>query len=267
MVHDKHPSGKSGQVNVSVANIYLKNTYHSEIVSQALLGERLRILKIDRDFTEVQLPDDYQGWISNYQWVEEKRTDLPLKKVRKHLVKVFDKASLGASVIRDAVIGVDLPIIEDGPEWSEVLLPDELTGWIKSDAFDKFPVKTRQAIVQLSEEFLGYPYYWGGRSIKGFDCSGLTQTIHALLGIHLPRDAWMQHREAKYVGTDPENAEPGDLYFFAEKGSKITHVSVATGSGRMIHARGYVRENSLVKKDHNFSEELLSTFVDIRTFM
>jgi cell wall-associated NlpC family hydrolase len=121
-------------------------------------------------------------------------------------------------------------------------------------------------VVKLIKEFLGYPYFWGGRSVKGFDCSGLIQTVYSLLGLKLPRDSWMQHRDGKFVSDQPGEAEPGDLYFFSDTGSKITHVGMATGAGRIIHARGMVKENSLIHDETIFNEKLYSSFVDVRTF-
>jgi cell wall-associated NlpC family hydrolase len=137
---------------------------------------------------------------------------------------------------------------------------------VEEMSFSEFPELTRQNIVQLVREFLGYPYFWGGRSPKGFDCSGLTQIVFSLYGISLPRDSWMQHRDALFCSDNPIEAQAGDLYFFADNGTKITHVGFALGEGRIIHARGMVRENSLIPGNDKFSEELYNSFVDVRTF-
>jgi cell wall-associated NlpC family hydrolase len=87
-----------------------------------------------------------------------------------------------------------------------------------------------------------------------------------MIQMDLPRDSWMQQRDGKFVSDKPEEAQPGDLYFFAETGTKITHVGIAIGEGRIIHSRGLVRENSLIRAHSNFSEELYKSFVDVRTF-
>lgn len=258
---------KSGQINVSVANIYIDGTYHSEIVTQALLGEKIIIKETQGDFSQVSLPDDYRGWISNYQWVPFRQSDLATKKVRSHFARIFDMPNENAEPIKDVTIGMELLIIKEKDCWHQVLLPDGNEGWIASESFNTFPENTRQGLVELAGEFLGYPYFWGGRSVRGFDCSGLIQMIHSLVGIHLPRDAWMQQRDSKPVSEDPGEALPGDLYFFAEYGTKITHVGLATGDHKMIHARGYVRINSLNPKDEDYSEELFKTFADVRTFI
>ena len=256
----------TGRINVSVANLYREPSYGSEIINQGLLGEPLSIDNREEDFTYITLEDGYQGWISNYQWVEETKKPSDTKIIRKHFVHIHQRPDKKSISIRDATIGSAVSVINENENWYEVLLPDNLSGWIEKEAFYDFPAPTRDGAIDLIKEFLGYPYFWGGRSAKGFDCSGLIQTVHSLIGLKLPRDSWMQQRDGKIVSNRPETAEPGDLYFFSDTGSKITHVGMAAGKGRIIHARGRVKENSLLHDETNFSEKLYSSFVDVRTF-
>jgi cell wall-associated NlpC family hydrolase len=258
---------EKGRINVSVANMYREGNYWSEVVNQGLLGESITVKKKDKYFSQIMLADGYQGWISNYQWVSDLEKNYTLMKIRPHFVQIFEKPDLDADSIRDTTIGTEIQIIQKKDHWYKVFLPDGVSGWIEENSFSKFPDFSRQGIVQLVKEFLGYPYYWGGRSPRGFDCSGLTQTVFSLFGINLPRDSWMQHRDGKFCSDNWEKAQAGDLYFFADNGKKITHVGIALGEGRIIHARGMVRENSLNKKIVNFSEELYNSFVDVRTFI
>ena len=76
----------------------------------------------------------------------------------------------------------------------------------------------------------------------------------------------MQQRDAKIVTQDPYSAEIGDLFFFAETGDRITHVGIALGDGKILHARGLVRINSLHESDAKYVPQLRETFVDVRTF-
>jgi cell wall-associated NlpC family hydrolase len=82
--------------------------------------------------------------------------------------------------------------------------------------------------------YLGCPYLWGGRSLLGFDCSGLVQEAFRDLGIAVLRDADMQ-RET--VGTAVVIAEMtdfrrNDLIFIPG------HVMIHAGDGEVIHAYG-----------------------------
>ena len=47
------------------------------------------------------------------------------------------------------------------------------------------------ALIELAREFLGYQYLWGGRTPKGFDCSGLVQTVFGLLGVTWDKVQWL----------------------------------------------------------------------------
>ena len=257
----------TGVVNVCVANVYEADTYKSQTVTQAILGERLNILDSGERFSLVELPDAYTGWISNFQFVTGNGTQTGrVIKVREHWTRIFQEPHIDSLPVRDAVIGTRLYMTGEAGEWLRVGLPDGTPGWIRKSATGEFPERNREGILKLAREFLGYPYLWGGRSPKGFDCSGLTQTVLGLLGISLPRDSWMQQNAGKPVDVAPEDTLPGDLYFFSEKGDRITHVGIAAGRGRILHARGYVRINSLIDGDQDYSGELRSTLVDVRSF-
>lgn len=94
--------------------------------------------------------------------------------------------------------------------------------------------------------FLGTPYVWGGRTRRGADCSGFTQSVFAELGIELPRNSqkqWKTGRAIKY-----NQLRKGDLVFFRTIANRISHVGIMTqpSSHEFAHAsssRGVVRSN------------------------
>jgi cell wall-associated NlpC family hydrolase len=94
--------------------------------------------------------------------------------------------------------------------------------------------------------FLGTPYAWGGRTRRGTDCSGFTQSVFAELGIELPRNSrsqWKIGRAIKY-----SQLRKGDLVFFRTIGNRISHVGIFTkpAAHEFVHAsssRGVVRSN------------------------
>jgi cell wall-associated NlpC family hydrolase len=94
--------------------------------------------------------------------------------------------------------------------------------------------------------FLGTPYVWGGRTRRGTDCSGFTQSVFAELGIELPRNSrsqWKVGRAVKY-----KQLRKGDLVFFRTIGNRISHVGIFTkpAGHEFVHAsssRGVVRSN------------------------
>jgi cell wall-associated NlpC family hydrolase len=108
---------------------------------------------------------------------------------------------------------------------------------------DALPSGTATAVTALlatAAALTGAPYRNGGADPGGFDCSGFVQYVFGQHGVLLPRTV---ERQAG-VGTRVGAPEPGDLVFFATLGDGPTHVGIAMGSDRFIHApssRGVVR--------------------------
>ena len=151
-------------------------------------------------------------------------------------------------------------------DWIQVSLPWGDTGWLEKEHFSEFPPFSRDNLVDFAFEFLGYPFFWGGRSPKGFDCSGFVQFTFDMLGVTVPRDSWMQQKESKSVAVLPSDAGAGDLLFFGESSNKADHVGISLGGGRIIHARGRVRINSLNPREFDFDSQLRKSFIEVKTF-
>lgn len=122
-----------------------------------------------------------------------------------------------------------------------------------------------RAVLATLRRFLGVPYLWGGKSPKGFDCSGLVQFCFGLHGVALPRDADQQSACGAAV-TDPlEELAPCDLVFFGRE--CVTHVAVAIGNGEYLHARGEVRRNAFAPGSPLHDAELQAQFLRARRIL
>jgi cell wall-associated NlpC family hydrolase len=82
-------------------------------------------------------------------------------------------------------------------------------------------------------KFLGVPYSFGGTSAYGFDCSGYVQHVFAKVGLHLPRTADAQYFAGKKFAGQPK---AGDLVFFHTYAPGVSHVGIALGGGKFVHA-------------------------------
>ena len=81
---------------------------------------------------------------------------------------------------------------------------------------------------------LGKPYRWGSAGPNSYDCSGLTLAAWNRAGVSLPHNAARQYNAMGHVSR--AELRPGDLVFFY---SRISHVGVYIGGGKMIHAPEY----------------------------
>jgi cell wall-associated NlpC family hydrolase len=86
-------------------------------------------------------------------------------------------------------------------------------------------------VVAKAYSFLGIPYVWGGASLSGMDCSGLTMLAYASVGISLAHYTGDQWGAGPHVSRD--QLAPGDLVFF---GSDLHHVGLYIGGGQFIEA-------------------------------
>ena len=92
----------------------------------------------------------------------------------------------------------------------------------------------RESILEYASQFIGNPYVWGGTSLtEGADCSGFVQQIYKAYGYDLPRVAQDQSQYGTQIPV--EDAQPGDLIFYAKAGH-VYHVVMYAGDGKTIEA-------------------------------
>jgi hypothetical protein len=101
--------------------------------------------------------------------------------------------------------------------------------------------RTLARVLDDADRYVGTRYAYGGTSPeRGFDCSGFVQYVFAQQGLGLPRTSRQMARVGLSVdGWSDERFEAlraGDLLFFANDGSRIDHVAIYAGRGRIIHS-------------------------------
>jgi hypothetical protein len=204
----------------------------SEMVTALLFGETCTLVERKNDWLYVACNhDNYCGWVPD-NYVTEKH-------------EIHDDWNIPVLVHGAMLLNPEARIdLSPGS-----LLPSTLSCILESHKFmysdaRAFVAENHDA-VSLAKLFLHSPYLWGGRSVWGVDCSGLTQVTMGLTGKKLPRDASQQVA----LGADVQmpDALPGDLAFFEKNGS-IHHVGIVLPNQQIIHASGRVRIDNLTEK-------------------
>lgn len=253
-------------INVGVSSHYREASYNSEITTQGLLGEEVEVVDHQPLFSHIVQADGYSSWISTDQLSLLPPANGRKQLVISHFTTIFQEKSPQSPRLRDGVIGCSLTIGDEENNWCRVCLPDHSVGWIDKNSLGTYKTFTPENLVSQARDFLGYQYTWGGISPKGFDCSGLIQTIFRLCSVSLSRDSIQQQRH-NLLSENYKDALPGDLLFFGKNKDKVTHVALCIGNNRFIHASGWVRENSFNPEDQDFSQYHIDTFISVNRYL
>ncbi|NOZ62288.1 MAG: C40 family peptidase [Calditrichaeota bacterium] len=258
-----------GVIRVSVAQVRRRPDVNQEIITQGLLGTEVRLLKKRDGWYYLQLEDQYLGWVmrksvavGNIEFLNDWK-DREKLVVKQNYGQVWENpAAKNSFPICDVVLGNRLGFVSKKGGYFRIELADGRTGFVVPELveFEK-KLNAREApgandLIRTAKQFMGIPYFWGGKSTKGFDCSGFTQTIYKWNGIQLPRDANMQVKIGTGIPIDDSlsQVKPGDLLFFGSAKDHITHVAMYLGGGRFIHSDGLVHINSLFPQHDDYSD-------------
>jgi SH3-like domain-containing protein len=258
-----------GLVSLSVINLRKEPDNRSELVSQAILGTPVLILKSEDSWLLVQTPDRYIAWTENSSVELMNTSEI---KVWKQSEKVIFLENTGwiytspdeSGVVGDLVSGSILLKSGESKGYVKVLLPDGRQGYVNNKKlldFDNWKSQvlcTEENICRIAATFLGLPYLWGGSSAKAVDCSGFVRAVYFMNGMILSRDASLQSLYG--LELDLSNGysqlKRGDLLFFGRivnSNYNITHVAIYKGESEYIHASGRVMINSLDSTRSNYN--------------
>jgi len=274
-------------VKVSVAPLRAKPSESAEMLTQALMGSVMKVLKLRGSWMYVQLyEDNYLGWVEYAQCVRQTREQVdqwmngPLIITTSFFDFVRMQPSDSAQHVCDVTAGALLKGNDGHQDWFVVSLADGRTGYLRKKSGMKYTewkssrTPTQENIEKTAKTFLGFPYLWGGTSPKGFDCSGFTKTVYKFNGIDLQRDADQQGMGGENVPLEKNMSKlkKGDLLFFTAKPfsgkwGRITHVGIYLGHNEFIHCSGMVRLNSFDPSSPLFSENLLQRLIKVKRYL
>lgn len=245
-----------GVVRSPGADLRAKPQINSELVSQALLGDTLKVLAVaddERWFKVLREWDEYVGWMEAKHLVRwtpsewQRWQDSP----RVMLLDSQDGLSRG-SILLQAGADPAAKINALTPTGQKYQFPADRVRPITSQDTAKRDEVMHYARLLLARQ--PTRYLWGGTTGNALDCSGFNQTVYRLAGGVLPRDSYQQQAFSRPVAMrleDWQQLQPGDLLFFSESGKRATHTGIYVGEGNFIHSSGHnqgIAQNSLIGK-------------------
>lgn len=248
-------------VRTPIAPMHGEPRVASPMISQQLSGHRVEVLEQDRDWVRARGRDGYDGWM-HVGFIAR----APQSSARQS--RQPPRISLGCVTYTAAGDRRALPLRaqlspEESVKSGEALEANRLT--------ERFPLDPIAITRSAQEYFAGTSYLWGGLTPWGADCSGLVQSVFALHGLQLPRDAWQQAELGTDAGRDIGELKPADLLFFTDRADqKVTHVGIGLGERRMVHlalGRGGYAIERLSDRSDVYVEKLRERFLFARRML
>ena len=233
---------KYGIAMLSIIAIRKEMSHRSEQISQLLFGETYEIMQKQGSWRLIKCTyDDYEGWIDENQHYELNE--------REYLNIAANDSGLALELVNSAASSThSVPILAGSslPFFDGMNFKIGKEKFIYNGQAVQSDAKNTAVFERIALRYTNAPYLWGGRSPFGIDCSGFTQLVFKFIGVPLLRDAYQQAGQGSVINFI-EEAQPGDLAFFANDEGKIIHVGIILKDSRIIHASGKVR---IDKIDH-----------------
>ena len=220
--HAVVPGPIAARVTAAVAPVLAEPRAAATQTSQYLSGARLAVQEVRDEWLRVRGADQYEGWMHRGYIV-----DTEAASGRDERISLGCVARAVGGRTRELPLGALL----DGDE--------EVVGGETGRSVElsrHFPTEGAAIAGSALRFFEGTSYLWGGVTPWGADCSGFVQTVFALHGLPLPRDAADQARAGVEVPATGGGLVAGDLVFFSDReDGRITHVAIAIGDARVVH--------------------------------
>lgn len=234
--------------------------------TQLLFGERVLVFEVKGNWARVEAPDQsefdhagrwqgYPGWVSAEAILSQPTNFLPSAVVIARYGRVTQSKKRGSSSM-ELPLGARVGVIYTEKGWVRVQGPQGEMGWMRSPdvRLDREAPKkgndVRTALLAAARQFLGEPYYRGGRcghkkrgaAPTGVDGSALVNLAYRAVCLNAPRDAHEQFLIAEKI-KEARDLQPGDLVFLAKKNAP----------DRIVHVMLFEKKETLIEAVHEFN--------------
>ena len=218
---------ETARVSVPVATIYKKPDAQAMQLSQALFGEACSVFERRAGFAWVQLKHDgYVGYVK--EQALQPPTGLATHRIANISTWLFEKPDLKSQPATELYLNAQVSVASITGNFATLQTEGSIFAGhlVKRDQFET-------DFVMVAERFLNTPYYWGGKTRAGIDCSGLVQISLQACGKESLRDSDMQEKTLGVPVADHSKLQRGDLVFWPG------HVAIMQSSTQVIHATGH----------------------------
>lgn len=217
------------QVVDPVVSVHKAPRFDAVQTTQALLGETVKLFEEEEGWAWVQLAGDgYVGYVNGNALSSQLAA--PTHRVSVPSTFIYPEASLKSQPAVPVTLNARVTVTGENGPFSQLH-----TGRFIFTAHLKPIGEFAAGYVEVAEMFLHVPYYWGGKSVQGLDCSGLVQLALEAAGQSALRDSDMQEATLgrRLMVNDLDGLARGDLVFWSG------HVGIMTDQHTLLHANGH----------------------------
>ncbi len=225
---ERFVAGRPMQVGLAVAPVRRQPALTSMQLSQALPGETLKVFDEADGWAWVKLDrDGYVGHVEAAQLVPV-TTPPASHEVATPSTLVYPKADIKTQPAITLPMHARVTVTGEEKDFAAIAAG----GFIYKRHLQ--PVDSGIGdFVAVAERFLFAPYYWGGKTVHGLDCSGLVQVSLHAVGHPCLRDSDMQEATLGDVLKPGTQLRRGDLIFWEG------HVGIMADAENLLHANGF----------------------------
>ena len=197
--------------------------------TQGLFGEAFLVSKSKGSWSYGQLENDgYLGWIKNKDLEAFEKVNHKISSISSIVYKEKDIKTALFTLPFGSLINV----IQEEDLFVKILF-NKKYGYIFRKDITAINKKIKMKLNKVCERFINTPYFWGGKTYIGLDCSALLQLSLSYLGINIRRNTSEQIQEKKFTEISLEQVKSDDLIFWNG------HVAIVKNGKDLIHANAF----------------------------